>query len=238
MARHARHPARLAALTLVLLGIPGCNGGNPSNDGDPVPDQPPEIKNLLIDFGRYDSAAGRAGAFPFDPSKVKVFYEFNAEVPTPEGPKFLPTFEYHLVPDANVYAPADGYVTMFRYQAETGDYEIGITRSPNLTLPGTGMVTVDHIKDITVSQGDYVTAGQLLGKPGPWIVGMSRTELMVYRNDTAYCPFLYMSDSLKAGLRQKLRDLMADWESYKGDTTLYDEASMPEPGCNDLTGIP
>jgi hypothetical protein len=201
-------------------------------------DPAPEIKNLLVDFGRYDSASGRAGPFPFDPSKQKMFYEFNAEVSGPGGVKLLPTFEYHLVPDAKIYAPASGYVTLFKHQPETGDYEIGISRSPELASEKTGMITVDHLTNLTVAKGDFVTAGQLLGNPGPWIEGVGKTELMVYENGLAYCPLSYMSDSLKAEYGQKIFFLMADWEAYKKDTTLYREASMAEPGCNGLTGLP
>ena len=29
----------------------------------------------------------------------------------------------------------------------------------------------------------------------------------------------------------KLSQLEADWESYKGDTSIYDEAAMFSPGC-------
>jgi len=229
----------LSLIFSASFSLTGCNDDPASPSvNEPVDESVPEIRNLLIDFGSFDSASGRAGSIVFDPSKSKMFYEFNAAVPTPEGTKVLPTFEYYLHPDANIYAPADGYVTHFKFQAETGDYEIGITRSPNLTSNKTGMVTVDHIKDITVIQGAYVTAGQILGKPGPWIEGVSRTELMVYRNDTAFCPFAFMPDSLKEVSRQKIRTLMADWERYKRDTAVYNEGAMVEPGCNGLTGIP
>ena len=100
------------------------------------------------------------------------------------------------------------------------------------------MITVDHLTNITVSKGDFVTSGDLLGNPGPWIEGVGKTELMVYENGLAHCPFAYMRDSLKAGYRRKILDLMADWEAYRNDSTLYSEASMAEPGCNGLTGIP
>lgn len=230
------HPATRTILAAGVLAFVACTT---STDAPaPLDVSVPEVTHLMVDFGRHDSAANRAGAFVFDPSKPKIFYEFNASVPIPGGSKLLPTFEYYLAPDANVYAPASGYVTHFKFQAENGDYEIGITREPTLSVFGTGMVLVDHIKDLTVSQGDFVTAGQVLGKPGPWIEGLSRTELMVYRNDSAFCPFAFMPESLKAGYRQHIRDLMADWEAYKRDTSIYAESGMVEPGCNGWTGIP
>jgi hypothetical protein len=239
MATHRKSPTSTSLLfsftVLASLLLSACT----KDPASPVIDESvPEIRNLVVDFGRYDSAMGRAGSIVFDPSKTKMFYEFNATVPTPEGPKILPTFEFYLHPDANIYAPADGYVTHFKFQAETGDYEIGITRSPHLTSSAVGMVTVDHIKDITVMQGAFVTAGQVLGKPGPWIEGIGRTELMVYQNDTAFCPFTFMTDSLKAGYKQKIGNLMADWEAYKRDTSLYHEEAMVEPGCAGWTGLP
>jgi len=235
---HARPAWRSALRALALFAaviFAACQNDAAS---PPIDESVPDVRHLLVVFAPFDSATGRAGSIVFDPSKPKMFYEFNAVVPTPDGTKTLPTFEYYLHPDADIYAPADGYVTHFKFQTETGDYEIGITRAPTLTSSQAGMVMVDHVRDITVSRGAFVTAGQVLGKPGPWIEGVGRTELMVYGNDSAYCPFLYTPDSLKAGFRQRLRDLMADWEAYKGDSGIYDEAAMVEPGCNGWSGIP
>ncbi len=205
----------------------------------PVDLPAPEVLDLVVEFGKFDSVTGRAGAFRLDATTRyadKVFLEFNAVVNGPDGPKRLPTFEYRVDKDALVRAPASGYIIHFEHQPETDDYEIGIARS--LEDGRHGMVMVDHVRDITLAKGDSVTAGQVIGKAGTWGGELGRVELMVVEGDSAYCPLARMPDSLKEAHRSKIRDLMADWEAFKDDPTIYDEDAMPEPGCNGLVGDP
>ena len=212
------------------------DSSNTSSDiTPPATISPPVLKNLVVDFGQYNPATGRAGAFLFDADQDKVFLEFGAQVNGPDGPKTLPTFEYRTVDGASVHAAADGYVTAVMNQPETGDYEILV--SPNKDSRD-WFVGYDHVKGVTLQVGDQVTAGQYLGTVGSWGSGLGRTELQVGKSGsnsvTNYCPFSLFSPSLLNTYKQQVMDLMADWESFKGNTNIYND-SGPYPGCSSET---
>lgn len=198
---------------------------------DPGP--PPVLKNLLVNFDHWNPITNRAGDFLFVAAEEKVFLEFGAVVTGPEGPKTLPTFEYRLSPDAAVVSPVDGTVKSIFFQPETGDYEIHLTSSPTSPF----IVGVDHVTDLAVAEGDAVTAGQPLGKVGPFSLTLGRTELQVFNfiEKLNYCPFELFDPALAPAFRQKVTDLMADWETFKGDASIYDQAAMTAPGCDSAT---
>lgn len=61
-------------------------------------------------------------------------------------------------------------------------------------------------------------------------------ELMIFRSvdgggSMAYCPYDFFSDSLKATFNISLNTLMSDWETFKEDTSIYDEPAYVKPGC-------
>lgn len=62
--------------------------------------------------------------------------------------------------------------------------------------------------------------------------GAHSFELLVADFDFFYCPTDFLGAEVRDEIRQQLRDLMADFESFRGDTTLYDEAALePSTGC-------
>ncbi len=230
----------LTKLALAAFAFPfaallsGCGLGDDGFACAFSPGSAPVLENLIVAFAPYDPTTGRAGAFVFDRQEDKVFLEFNAVVGGPTGPKTLPTFEYRVDPQADVYAPIEGTVVRFVYQPDTADYEIGFAQKGSACET----VSIDHVKAPTVGQGDAVTAGKVVGKPGSWSASLGRVELMVTIGRVAYCPFSYFDPARKSVYQQKVRRLMADWETFKGDPTIYDEAAMVLPGCLGLTGTP
>lgn len=208
-------PRRTRAWLAVIL-VAGC---------DP---EPLELQNLLVSFGDHDAGSGRAGDFVFLETGDPIFLEFGAVVEGPDGPKQLPTFEYRVDPDADVLAPASGRVVRRVHQPETDDYELTIGA-------GSVQVNVDHVRDLQVDEGDDVVAGDVLGRPGPWSDTLGRTELMVVEDEVAHCPLTWVAPELEDALAAQVSALMADWEAFRGDDTIYDEAAMPRPGCNRLT---
>jgi hypothetical protein len=194
---------------------------------DPGP--APVLKNLLVNFAAWDPVTDSAGDFNFLASEEKVFLEFGAVVITPDGPKTLPTFEYRLPLDTVVISPLNGTVASIRFQDETNDYEIHLMSSPTSPF----LVVVDHLTDLLVSEGDAVAAGQSLGKVGPFSLTLGRTELQVvnFIEEINYCPFELFDPDLALAFQQKVTDLMADWETFKGDASIYDQPTMVEPGC-------
>lgn len=147
------------------------------------------------------------------------------------NPTTLPTFEYKVDPDTQVVSPIDGVVSQVDYQEDTDDYSI-------ILLPESGsdwMVNIDHVTNVAITVGETVTAGQALGIPGTWNDTYGRVELMVVQGATYYCPFDVFDASLKAEYEDKVTQLMNDWEAFKDDETIYDQAAMVSPGCNSST---
>ena len=194
---------------------------------DPGP--PPILKNLLVSFDAWDPVTDSAGDFNFLASEEKVFLEFGVVVNTPDGPATLPTFEYRLPLDTVVVSPLDGTVDSIRFQPDTNDYEIHLMRSPTSPF----LVIVDHLTDLLVFEGDTVAAGQPLGKVGPFSLTLGRIELQVvnFIEEINYCPFELFDPALALAFQQKVTGLMADWETFKGDASMYDQAAMVAPGC-------
>ncbi|MBY9020961.1 MAG: hypothetical protein KGD67_07875 [Candidatus Lokiarchaeota archaeon] len=188
----------------------------------------PTLKNLLVEFGDWDPLTNRSGSFLFIESQEKVFLEFGAQVESPSGPKLLPTFEYRVLANSNVYAPCDGFITYMRFQEDTNDYEIFI--APNAL--SWVKVSVDHISNPQFSFGQFVRAGDILGNPGPWGDGLGRVELMVnYGDGGHYAPFAFFDPVLKETYETLVWEHMKDWEDFINNSSLYDENSMIYAGC-------
>jgi hypothetical protein len=194
-----------------------------------APGPPPALENLVVEFGPWDPVTDRAGDFAFEAGEEKVFLEFGAVVSTPEGPKALPTFELRVAPDATVVSPISGRVARVALQDDTGDYELRLLAADDSAF----LVIVDHVAELAVAEGQAVAAGQPLGKPGPWSATLGRVELQVFDfvARESWCPFELFDPALAPAFEAQVAALMADWEAFRADATLYDEASMVRPGC-------
>ncbi|MDP3725444.1 MAG: peptidoglycan DD-metalloendopeptidase family protein [Nanoarchaeota archaeon] len=196
-------------------------------------DKPPVLKNLGVNFEPWDKNTNRAGAFIFLPSEKKVFLEYGVEVESSEGgTKILPTFEYRIAADADVFAAIDGVITKIVYQPQTQDYEILI--QPKIHSQWT--VGHDHVSNIKVFEGDSVRAGDILGKAGTLGGAFGRTEIMIWGPSSAnrpltYCPFKLFAPELLLEYQQKVSQHMKDWEEFKGNANLYNEEKHLYPGC-------
>ena len=200
---------------------------------------PPVLKNLVVTFAAHSPDDKSAGDFQFsrgsDNSPVgeeKVFLEFGATVIGPDGPKQLPTFEYLVRDNITVLVPMDGIVDRVELNDDADDYFIWFKP----TATSSWIVEVDHVSNVTVSPGETVTAGSPLGNPGVWnpAAGMGRVELMIFRGGTTeefVCPFNVFDTALEKEFREKIAQHMMDWETFKGEANLYDEAAMSAPGC-------
>ncbi len=187
----------------------------------------PVLRNLAIDFG--DPASGDFGDLAAGPEYGgKPFLEFGARVDDGFGNyKILPTFEYRVKEGTRVVAPADGVVSMMFYQEETDDYEIVISPSPNSMW----FVSVDHVREPAVREGDRIVAGQYLGIAGPWESGTGRVELMVGKNlggkNIDYCPFDLFDPGTREEYESKVRAFIDAWNSLHPGS--YDTPYAP--GC-------
>ncbi|MDZ7821065.1 MAG: hypothetical protein U5N26_04190 [Candidatus Marinimicrobia bacterium] len=201
------------------------------------------IHNLGVEFAPYDSVSGRAGAFVFSDRIEKPILEFGENTIEKAGvvsAKNNPTFEYHLHPEAEIFALTGGVVDRLQLQEETGDYAL------RTRLPGSDLeVIYDHITNPRFALDDTVRTGDIIGNPGHWEPGrVGRTEIQVSTGDDdendflSHCPFdVFDPDSLEVYTARVSR-LIEDWECFKNDTTVYDEESFVYPCCVNLSIVP
>ncbi len=186
------------------------------------------LKNLGVTIETYDPGTGYAGVVKFDISRYKVFIEFGVSVEgSPGDYKTFPTFEYYTTTEADVFSPIAGTVDWIGYQPSTFDYEMSISSIYNSNW----LLFVDHVRNPTVTTGDAVSVWQVLGKVGTVSATTGRTEIQVRANNIDDAPFKYFDPATTDQYQQLITDLMASWEAFKGDTSIYDEAAMIWPGC-------
>ncbi len=99
-----------------------------------------------------------------------------------------PTYELHTAGDTvSVRAAGPGTVINILANAEP-DSEIHIRPSGAANY----LIVYDHVVSLKVGMGQSVAAGQVLGRIGPWVPGVGRTELQVNRGSgqsaVALCP--------------------------------------------------
>jgi hypothetical protein len=218
-----------------------------ANNSEPMPQTPPAsdriaspvLYNLGIEFGPYDSSTGKAGDIVFSNDSLmsnwntnKVFFEFGAQVDTPEGTKTLIEITYvQLDPNADILAMADGKVVNLNLQPETNDYDFSVIYNDYW------VVEYDHLRDLRFEIGDNVKAGDVIGKPSlNRSGGTGFTEVSVKQTDgqtasTHYCPVDLLAEEVKDTILSQLSVLMNEWESYSGNQNIYDQASQTIPGC-------
>lgn len=126
-------------------------------------------------------------------------------------------------------AITEGEIVRMVYQDDTDGYEIG-ARSPQ---DPEFYVGCDHIRSPTVGMGDKLVSGRVLGKPGTWDATYGRFEIMINNDVTglSYCPFVSYDPALLVEYQQRVSQLIQDWEIYKSNTNIYDEANHVCPGC-------
>lgn len=216
-------------ITLVLLAIAAfaCEDGLQGVPGINEPDaSAPLMAHFGVSIEPYDSQTGMAGDFLFDPSVYKVMVEFGQLVDTPDGQVVHPNFEFRVAPATIVRAPRGGVITAVTYQESFDDYEIHLAPSDNSRWT----IVFDHVHNPTVLDGESVSSETPLGEAADWENGLARVDLMIARDDgRAFCPM----DILLEGTDQPERvlGLFADWEAYRSDADIYDEAEMIRPGC-------
>jgi hypothetical protein len=210
--------------------IPGC-GAEVVNHAE-IPELYPAffIHGLGVRFAPWNRSTNRAGDFLFKSGELKMFSEFGDVVPAGGGQtKVLNTFEYKIVKDALVTAIAEGRVEQFNYQSEMQDYEILVrsVRNPRWT------VCYDHVRNPRVGPGDAVSPGTVLGNPGTWDNTLGRFEISVHNmvSGNWVCPFCVFHPDSADVVRARVVRHMADWEEYRGESSIYDEQGMTEPGC-------
>ena len=230
------------ALLATLAACGGTESGasdaptGPSGTGGTTTTAPPArdtarvvLQNLGLVLAPHDATTRRAGDVDFARAGPRAFWEFGFRVTTPTGEwKGLPHYTWLSPPGTPIVSAIDGVVRWARDQGK-GDYEILL--APNAR--STWWVSYDHLVRPRVDSGDVVHVGDTLGfAPGTADVPMV-WELMAgdYATDRAFCPHALLAPALRAGYADALARLVREWETFRGDTTLYDESRFVAPGC-------
>jgi hypothetical protein len=208
-------------LTCLCLMMCGGSQSDDSNGDDNDSDSTPVLYNLGIDFDDFDyESLGER-----DP--LIAFGDVLS------GTQLNPTFEYYLTSDATIIAPVSGTITDITERDDTNDYSIVITP----TDASSWWVVLDHVLNVSVVEGDAVSAGDSLGTAGTWEDNIGRTELQVLNNDDglSYCPTALLDSSVETQEQNNIINLITTWEEDAGDTSIYDENSMSPAGCLEET---
>lgn len=216
-------------LSGLLYSILSCNEQHESTEPENVPFM---IENLGVRFAEWDTVNNTAGDFLFlDISNIKkIVSEFGVQVVAYDGSlKNLPTMDFTIREEAPVCAIAEGEVSRVFSQEGSNDWEIGI-RSIN---DPDWEVGYDHLVALQVEMGETIEPGDTLGYPAPLFQGLASFEIMVNNSETglSYCPFCCFNPHKIEEYEEKLNQLISDWETFKNDTTIYDESSFVYPGC-------
>jgi len=188
------------------------------------------VQGLGVRFGPYDPATGRAGDFLFLQGYTRLFWEFGLSVGDGQGGlKQLPDFGYLLPMDVWVTAVAYGRIVRAVYQEETQDWEFTAVSTAD---PGI-QVGYDHLVEARIRDGDIVSPGDTLGRPGIWDGVLGRVEVTIHDVPSGVfrCPILYLDPAAADSLEGLIVRHMQDWETFTGDTSVYQQDDHPYPGC-------
>lgn len=186
-------------------------------------DVKPVIKNLLIDIDSWDNSdPGTVGDFTFDSSytydqHIYAFGEFISLT------KQLGNIEFHTKQDAQVKSPVDGYIeSIAQNTPETKGYELFIKTQEDSCFT----VIIDHVRNLTVSVGDTIEAGDILGIPGQFGGSLGQVELQINddKREGIWCALALMSEADQSIWAAKIDDFRDDWEGLISDTDVYDES--------------
>jgi hypothetical protein len=227
-------------------GVDGATGANNEPVADPAQDfgTRPLIKHLPILVEPLDPDNHCDGARPsiacagdvvFDVFHEigfteKVFIEFNGVLEdqgtiAQGGEVRLAHFTFGVPGGTDVYAMADGIVSAVEMNQGVSDFEARI--APDSTS-GYQLVYDHFFPSSGLAMGDQVTAGDIIGTTNP----LSKFEADVtLDHSTGLCPTDFFDPAVASQLKAKITLLMQEWETFKGDPNIYDEASMHNIGC-------
>jgi biotin carboxyl carrier protein len=206
-----------------------------------------KIKNLGINLGYYDPDTGMAGDIKFVKFDTKsggldaIFSEYGRPAPENNGQGAgrlnpQPTFVAPL--GTKVHSLVDGKVFKVE-KLYSGDYSV-------MVMPEGSELTfeTEHIKDVTVKEGDTVKAGDVVGVVSDYdarnLNGLGLVEIGVLLGGNPpkhLCTFDYLDDSIKAETLKKITALEDSWEEFMGDKNVYQQDKEPVAGCRTQDAI-
>lgn len=203
----------------------------------------PTIKHIGINLDYYDSKTNMAGDLRFTKSTFAssmqmLFSEFGYEIPGNSATGGIakrnvqPTFIAPL--GTKVHSLVDGVVVDVP-KLYSNDYSV-MVRAEGSNL----VFETEHVINVVVKKGDVLKAGQVVAEVSNYdaknYAGLGLVEIGILDGGSGgmpmhLCPFSFLDDSIKDETFKKIEDLKKSWETYKGNTAIYDEAKAVIPGC-------
>ncbi|MBN2202082.1 peptidoglycan DD-metalloendopeptidase family protein, partial [bacterium] len=205
---------------------------DPGEDPNPDPTEETEfrVRNLGVEFGPWNPSTHRAGDFLFKAGGDRVFVEFGARVTDANGVvREFPAFEFRVLKNTSVRTVASGRVVQLDFREDTQDYGITVRSEADPQWD----VLYGHLRNPRVTLNASVSAGSVLGDPGEWDADLGRFHFMIVHttNRFSHCPFSLFDPATVDAVTEQVSRLMADWEAFKDDPAVYDEAAQASPGC-------
>lgn len=234
-----------------LLVVSGCVQQSEEKEGEISKEQIPNesftnpvIDNIGVEIDFYDEKTGRAGDFKFDTFEyswggvynTKVFYDYGETSYNEDGTHELEPQPIFIVPlGTKVRAITSGKVIAVK-KLYSDDYTIQMAKDENPEW----VYEHEHVINPLVTEGDYVVSGQVIAEVSNysrWLRedGYGVLDIGILTSDNGmplhHCPFIYINESFKQEILEKITALYVSWEEYTGNTTLYDEDVNEMPGC-------
>jgi len=202
----------------------------------------PVLQRHPIDLAPYDVATGQAGDVRFVGRVAgnAIYTQFGYVVPaanTTRGEDKANPQPTYLAPFGTpVRSAVSGVVENIAELWSTSEYgDVSVMVKPDGLESGCYVVVeAEHVLNPLVAVGDRVTAGQVIAEVGPLNnLGNSGLGLVEFGILTGggngrpmhVCPYAYFAPEVASTQLAMLARLMTDWESYSGESSLWDETS-------------
>lgn len=205
-------------------------------------EEPPvRIKGIGLNLGYYNPATNAAGDIRFTDNRydfMPPFAEYASWIPAEQsatGQAYRNAQASFLVPQGTkVRALIDGVIVDVS-KLYSNDYSVIVATSPDSRW----RYETEHVSNPIVKQGDRVRAGQVVAEASMALgnSGWAGFEIGIGKGTaddsqpSHVCPFKYLDPAIEKETLNKIRALMAAWEKYRNDSSAYDDASAPIPGC-------
>lgn len=249
----------LIVAVLAVVGLVGykvmstkSDGGKElsTSEGSKNPNEPPlKIKHIGINLGSYDPTTGMAGDLKFTKTGLesygnRIFFDYGAvaEANSAAQRRLNPQPTFIVPLGTKVRSLVDGVVVKIE-TLYSNDVSIMVADKKDSKW----IYELEHVINPSVKEGDTVVAGQEVAEvsthDSQYHPGFGLYEIgILHASESSsppqhVCIFNYLDDSIKEKTLASIKRLYADWEMYMGDTSLYNEAANPVPGCQTLDPV-
>lgn len=204
----------------------------------PETEPPLLLGNLGFNLGEYDAATQTAGEMKFTRTPLpfnQIIGVFGQQDPRPgNGNMKNPQPVFILPLGTKVQAIVTGEVVEVK-ELYSGDMTVWIAKNNQSSY----FYEMEHIINPTVTVGDKVTAGQVIGEVSDFDShnnpGFGLIEIgILFSNGPGVpkhvCPLAYLEPSVKSTIESRLTKVYAAWNAYLGQN-IYNYSTFATPGC-------